>query len=80
MRPGPPTPRSSAHAWTAWTAIPSACVHCEKDRILRPLIDQEGQERASAVYRLPSSHSPFLSMSKELATVISSIVDTASRP
>jgi hypothetical protein len=56
-------------------------VHCEKDQVLPPLIDRMAQERAAAVYRLPSSHSPFLSMPGELASLVGSIAGTtASRP
>ncbi|WP_433557541.1 alpha/beta fold hydrolase [Pseudonocardia xinjiangensis] len=65
----------------AWTPIPSAYVHCEKDQALPPLIDRMAQERAAAVYRLPSSHSPFLSMPRELAPLVGSIAGTtAGRP
>jgi pimeloyl-ACP methyl ester carboxylesterase len=61
----------------AWKTIPSAFVRCEKDQILPPVLDERAHERAGAVYRLPSSHSPFLSMPKELAAVIGRIVGTA---
>lgn len=57
----------------AWETIPSAFVRCEEDQIFPPVLD----ERAGAAYRLPSSHSPFLSMPKELAALIGRIVGTA---
>jgi pimeloyl-ACP methyl ester carboxylesterase len=58
----------------AWKTIPSAFVRCEKDQIFPPVLDERAHERAGAVYRLPSSHSPFLSMPKELADLIGRIV------
>ena len=61
----------------SWRTIPSAFVQCEKDQILPKILDERAQERASAVYRLPSSHSPFLSMPRELAALIVRIVGTA---
>jgi pimeloyl-ACP methyl ester carboxylesterase len=61
----------------AWKTIPSAFVRCEKDQVFPPVLDERAHERAGAVYRLPSSHSPFLSMPKELAALIGRIVGTA---
>lgn len=62
----------------AWKTIPSAFVRCEQDRILPQIIDQKAQERASALYTLPSSHSPFLSMPERLAALIVTIVGATS--
>jgi pimeloyl-ACP methyl ester carboxylesterase len=61
----------------AWKTIPSAFVRCDKDQIFPPVLDERAHERAGAIYRLPSSHSPFLSMPNELAALIGRIVDTA---
>ncbi|GAA1186473.1 hypothetical protein MMF94_28740 [Pseudonocardia alaniniphila] len=61
----------------AWKTIPSAFVRCENDQIFPPVLDERAHERAGAVYRLPSSHSPFLSMPEELAALIGRIVGTA---
>jgi pimeloyl-ACP methyl ester carboxylesterase len=54
----------------AWHEIPSTYVICTADNAL-PASAQEAMARQAAnVHRLPSSHSPFLSMPAELAAIL----------
>jgi pimeloyl-ACP methyl ester carboxylesterase len=57
-----------------WRTVPSTYIVCEQDQAL-PLQDQEKlAARANATHRLASSHSPFLSMPGELASLLTKIV------
>jgi hypothetical protein len=55
---------------TAWQTIPSTYVICEADNAI-PVAAQEAMAgRADEVFRLPTSHSPFLSQPAGLAGLI----------
>ncbi|MFF0462283.1 alpha/beta hydrolase [Streptomyces mexicanus] len=53
-----------------WHTIPSTYVICEEDRALLPQFQEDMSRRAGAVLRLPSQHSPFLSMPEECADLL----------
>jgi hypothetical protein len=46
------------------------CVLCEKDQALASAIQEKFARRAGSLYRAASGHSPFLSMTGELADVL----------
>jgi pimeloyl-ACP methyl ester carboxylesterase len=54
----------------AWRTIPSAYVICEKDQAIPVVLQEAMAERAATVRRLPSAHSPFLSMPVDLARLL----------
>ncbi|PHH93299.1 hypothetical protein CDD83_7998 [Cordyceps sp. RAO-2017] len=60
----------------AWRVIPSTYVFCEKDVILPPEVQDRMIQTARAqgavvhVHRLPSCHSPFLSMPEQVTQLI----------
>lgn len=53
-----------------WRHVPSAYVLCEEDRALPPRVQERMAVRAQSVHRLPSGHSPFLSMPDRLAGLL----------
>lgn len=57
-----------------WRTVPSSYVVCEHDQALEPARQHELATRAGSVHRLPSSHSPFLSMPRRLAALLGRIV------
>ena len=71
-RLAPQTTRS----WTepvpdaGWRQLPSTYLVCQKDQALPPALQEQFATRADHVRRLPSGHSPFLSMPAELAAVL----------
>ncbi|MFJ6620774.1 alpha/beta fold hydrolase [Kitasatospora sp. NPDC091335] len=62
-----------------WRTVPSSYVVCEHDRALEPSRQRVLAARADTVHRLPSSHSPFLSMPGELAALLAGIAGTGRR-
>ncbi|MCC3773736.1 alpha/beta fold hydrolase [Streptomyces sp. UNOB3_S3] len=56
-----------------WRTVPSAYIVCDRDQSLEPSRQRELATRADSVHRLPSSHSPFLSMPRQLATLLGRI-------
>ncbi|MGY3680387.1 alpha/beta fold hydrolase [Streptomyces sp. TE33382] len=60
-----------------WRTVPSSYVVCDHDRALEPSRQRELATRAGSVHRLPSGHSPFLSMPRQLATLLGSIATSA---
>ncbi|MEE1742032.1 alpha/beta fold hydrolase [Streptomyces sp. BE147] len=60
-----------------WRTVPSSYVVCDHDRALEPSRQRELATRAGSVHRLPSSHSPFLSMPRRLATLLGRIAGPA---
>ncbi|MFB7293962.1 alpha/beta fold hydrolase [Actinacidiphila glaucinigra] len=55
-------------------AVPSTYVVCERDRALRPALQEDmAAHIAGPVYRLPSHHSPFLSMPGACASLFARI-------
>ncbi|MER6997745.1 alpha/beta fold hydrolase [Streptomyces sp. NPDC000410] len=56
-----------------WRTIPSSYVVCDRDQALEPSRQRELATRADSVHRLPSSHSPFLSMPRQLAALLGRI-------
>ncbi|MFE0193596.1 alpha/beta fold hydrolase [Streptomyces sp. NPDC058989] len=56
-----------------WRTVPSSYIVCDHDQALPPSRQRELATRADAVHRLPSSHSPFLSMPRQLATLLGQI-------
>ncbi|POX63494.1 alpha/beta hydrolase [Streptomyces sp. Ru62] len=73
----PQTVRSFSEPLTepAWKTVPSTYIICEQDEILPPALQETMAARAERSYRLPSSHSPFLSMPAELARLITTDTD-----
>lgn len=57
----------------AWRTVPSTYIVCERDRALSPQSQEQVAARSDAVYRLASSHSPFLSTPGELAGLLARI-------
>ena len=79
----PQSTRSFSDTLTSagWHTVPSAYVVCEQDEALPPRIQEELAARSGAVHRIASGHSPFLSMPRELARLLSGIVsEPASGP
>ncbi|WP_256106234.1 alpha/beta fold hydrolase [Streptomyces sp. ODS05-4] len=60
-----------------WRTLPSHYVVCEHDQALEPARQHELARRADVVHRLPSGHSPFLSMPRRLAALLGRIADAA---
>ncbi len=56
-----------------WRTVPSSYIVCDRDQALDPSRQRELATRADSVHRLPSSHSPFLSMPRQLATLLGRI-------
>ncbi|WP_037855571.1 alpha/beta fold hydrolase [Streptomyces sp. NRRL S-340] len=54
----------------AWKTVPSTYIVCERDRAIDPGFQEVMAARAERSYRIPASHSPFLSMPAELARLI----------
>ncbi|WP_406259752.1 hypothetical protein [Actinacidiphila glaucinigra] len=66
--------RSGEGALVAWCTVPSGYVVCERDRALAPARQEDMAVRtAGPVHRLPSHHSPFLSMPAACASVFARI-------
>jgi pimeloyl-ACP methyl ester carboxylesterase len=55
---------------TAWKTIPSTYIICDADNALPVAAQERMAKRANAVYRLHTSHSPFLSQPAALAPLI----------
>jgi pimeloyl-ACP methyl ester carboxylesterase len=55
---------------TAWKTIPSAYIICEADNALPVAAQERMAKRANRVYRLNTSHSPFLSQPAALGRLI----------
>ncbi len=60
-----------------WRTVPSTYIVCDRDRALEPARQEELATRSGAVHQLPSSHSPFLSMPRELAALLGRIAAPA---
>jgi pimeloyl-ACP methyl ester carboxylesterase len=56
-----------------WHTVPSSYIVCDNDQVLPPAIQEKMSSRAGAIYHLASSHSPFLSMPGELASLLAKI-------
>ncbi|MEU8763295.1 alpha/beta fold hydrolase [Streptomyces sp. NPDC048659] len=71
----PQSVRSFTEPVTAagWRTVPSTYVVCENDRTFDPARQAELARRAGSVHRLPSGHSPFLSMPDGLAALLDGI-------
>jgi pimeloyl-ACP methyl ester carboxylesterase len=57
-----------------WRTIPSTYVVCTRDRAVHPGHQEHMAERCTNVVRLDTDHSPFLSMTRETADVITGSV------
>ena len=55
---------------TAWKTIPNTYIVCEADNALPVRAQERMAERANDIYRLNTSHSPFLSQPATLAALI----------
>lgn len=62
-----------------WRTIPSSYVVADRDHALPPADQERMAQRAGAVHHLASGHSPFLSMTDELAALLTGIADAAAR-
>ncbi|GAA3264779.1 MULTISPECIES: alpha/beta hydrolase [Streptomyces] len=60
----------------AWKTVPSRYIVCEHDEMLPPAYQESMGSRADRLYRLPSGHSPFLSMAADLAELITADADS----
>jgi hypothetical protein len=56
---------------------PTTYIICEQDQVSRPQAQEAMSSAADHVIRLPSSHSPFLSMPKQLARTLGGAVSSA---
>lgn len=68
---------SGKSTYEPWRDIPCAYIVCEQDRALPPPFQELFSSKvagAENTYRLPSSHSPFLSMPDRLTEVLQEIV------
>ncbi|KAJ6035726.1 hypothetical protein N7540_000005 [Penicillium herquei] len=69
-------PFSGETTYEPWQDIPCAYIVCERDNALPPTFQELFASKMGGpevTYRLPSSHSPFLSMSDRLATLLQQI-------
>ncbi|MCZ2828876.1 alpha/beta hydrolase [Modestobacter sp. VKM Ac-2986] len=75
-RLGPQSLRSCTDALTAagWHTIPATYLVCERDGALPVELQEQLALRSGTVRRLPSGHSPHLSMPGELAAVLTEAV------
>jgi pimeloyl-ACP methyl ester carboxylesterase len=76
-RLGPQSLRSCTEPLTAagWHDVPATYLLCEADGALPVPLQEEFARRSGAVRRLPSGHSPQLSMPAELAAVLTDVLD-----
>jgi pimeloyl-ACP methyl ester carboxylesterase len=58
----------------AWREIPSAYILCEKDQAVAMDLQEISAARATEVFRLATSHSPFLSAPAQLADLVDRII------
>ncbi|KAJ5111115.1 hypothetical protein N7532_001650 [Penicillium argentinense] len=68
---------SGESTYEPWKEIPYAYIVCEEDRALPPPMQELFASKMGGpenTYRLPSSHSPFLSMPDQLAKTLQNIV------
>ena len=77
-RLGPQSLRSCTDELTAagWHDVPATYLVCEHDGALPVALQEQFAQRSGAVRRLPSGHSPQLSMPGELAAVLTDAVLT----
>ncbi|KAL5333798.1 Alpha/beta hydrolase fold-1 [Aspergillus crustosus] len=70
---------SGAATYEPWHQIPSAYIITEEDRALPPPYQElmAGKLETKLIYRLKSSHSPFLSMPDKLADLLEELVGKA---
>ncbi|KAJ5676033.1 hypothetical protein N7462_008930 [Penicillium macrosclerotiorum] len=69
---------SGEATYEPWHDIPCAYIVCEEDRALPPPFQELFASKMGGpknIYRLPSSHSPFLSMPNRLAEVLQQAVE-----
>lgn len=57
----------------AWRTVPSTYVVCEQDQVLPVALQEKYAALATGVERLPTSHSPFLSVPERLAALLAEI-------
>ncbi|PWI20520.1 alpha/beta hydrolase [Streptomyces sp. Act143] len=57
----------------AWHTVPSSYVLCDDDQSLPPSYQEPFARRTGAAYRLPSGHTPLLSMPDKLADLLEQI-------
>lgn len=78
----PQSVRSFTERVTAagWRTVPSSYVVCDDDLTLEPARQRALATRADSVHRLPSGHSPFLSMPGQLATLLGRIAAPSGTP
>lgn len=58
----------------AWREIPTTYVVCERDQALPPPVQEALAERAGAVLRLDTGHSPFLSRPDDLVAIVRDVM------
>ncbi|AUX39072.1 hypothetical protein SOCE26_004540 [Sorangium cellulosum] len=61
----------------AWRELPSTYVICERDNAIPVFAQEAMSQRASAVRRLATSHSPFLSRPDEVVAIVREILAAA---
>ena len=62
----------------AWHDIPSTYVVCEHDQAIPPSVQEQMGQRATDIRRLPSAHSPMLSVPDELAQLLTEVAGSPS--
>ncbi|MCW8383842.1 alpha/beta hydrolase [Streptomyces justiciae] len=62
----------------AWQTLPSSYVICDDDQSLPPAYQEPFAQRTGATYRLPSGHTPLLSMPDRLADLLEQIARRSS--
>ena len=72
---------TSKVSYSAWKDFPTTYVLCEEDNALPPTVQKrmiaEAREKGAniEVYRIQSSHSPFLSQTQRMADVVRRVAE-----
>ncbi|GKZ24458.1 hypothetical protein AbraIFM66951_010681 [Aspergillus brasiliensis] len=70
---------SGTSTFEPWHVIPTAYIICEEDRALPPPVQEQMAEmlNTTSIYRLKSSHSPYLSMPDKVADILEELAGKA---
>lgn len=70
---------SGTSTFEPWHVIPTAYIFCEEDRALPPPVQEQMAEmlNTTSIYRLKSSHSPYLSMPDKVADILEELAGKA---
>jgi pimeloyl-ACP methyl ester carboxylesterase len=64
---------TETQAAAAWRTVPSTYVLCEQDRAIPLSAQEQMSARSTSTHRLSSSHSPFLSRSRDVARLVAGV-------